>query len=271
MSKTLLATFAARFALPLYFAVTFGFAWGCWGLVAVARRAALPPSVADALQIVGAFAPLLAALTVTALQGTTRDFLARGVRPKVELRWVGFVVFAPAALMLAAIALTVEWGTPTPKFPSLWQWPMVAINFVAVLLVGGPLGEEFGWRGFALPIMQTRFGAVRSNVALGAIWALWHLPLFWMTGTAQSQLPFGLFFALTIALSVIYTWLFNNTEGSVLLAMLFHASINTWSGPLRILPTATHSLRPYQITAVLVCAAALVLVVTGRVRRKTTG
>jgi len=260
------ATFAAGFALPLYFAIAFGFAWGCWGLAIAAQRAALPPIAVGAPQVLGAFAPLFATLILTALQGTTREFFARALRPKVGWHRVVFALFAPAILMLGAVAIHVALGAPAPQFPLLWQWPWVAVNFVAVLLIGGPLGEEFGWRGFALPALQERFGALSSGLLLGAIWALWHLPLFWMQGTAQAPIPFALFFAMTLALGVIYTWLFNSTGGSVLLCILFHASINTWSGPLRVLPSATGDLRPYEISTVLVWAAALFLIFTGRLQ-----
>lgn len=255
--------FATRFALPLYFAIAFGAAWACWILAIASQRGVIGlPISSGALQVLGAFSPLVAALFVTWQSGTTREFLRRGWRWKVSVRWYLLALFAPAVIILAAIAIHIVLGGSAPTFPLLRQWPLVFVNFVAVLLIGGPLGEEFGWRGFALPRLQQRFGMLKSSVALGVVWALWHLPLFWLDGAPQNQVPFGLFFLMTIALSVLFAWLFNNTNGSVLLTMLFHGAVNTWSGPLRILPSATGSLRPYEITVLLIWAAAIFVVLT---------
>ncbi len=266
MLRDSLAPFTARRALPLFFALAFGLAWTCWGLAIAAQRAAFAPIAVGALQVLGAFAPLFATLIVTAFMGTTRNFLRRAFQAKIGWRWVLFALFAPAGLMLGAIGIHTALGAPAPQFPLFWQWPWVIVNFVVVLLIGGPLGEELGWRGFALPALQGRYGELSSGLMLGAIWALWHLPLFWMEGTAQALIPFGLFFGMTISLSLLYTWLFNATRGSVPICILFHASINTWSGPLRVLPSATNGLQPYEISLVLIWAAALFLVFSGRLR-----
>lgn len=260
MTQKPFASLATRHALPLYFAVAFGAAWTCWLLAIAAERGLLVlPLSSGALQVLGAFAPLAAALFVTWQSGTTREFLQRGWRLKVGLRWYLFALFAPAVLMIAAIAIHVALGGVAPTFPLWHQWPLVVVNFVAVLLIGGPLGEEFGWRGFALPRLQEKLGFWGSSVALGVIWALWHLPLFWLDDAPQNQIPFVLFFLMTIPLSVLFAWLFNKTGGSVLLAMLFHGAVNTWSGPLRILPSSAGSLRPYEIAVVLMWIATLFL------------
>jgi membrane protease YdiL (CAAX protease family) len=92
------------------------------------------------------------------------------------------------------------------------------------LIVLGPLSEELGWRGYALRRLQTRMGALASSVVIGVVWALWHLPLFYMIGTSQSEAnaPFLAFALAVVSTSVLYTWLSNNTGGSIFSAVFLH-------------------------------------------------
>jgi len=143
----------------------------------------------------------------------------------------------------------------------------VAVNFLAVLLIGGPLGEEAGWRGYAQPALQAHWGVLPSGLAVGALWGLWHLPLFLIPGTPQSTIPFALYLAQAVPLGILLTWLYQGSGGSLLLVALFHASINTWPGPLRLLPDATDSLRPFALVTALVWALATVVVATGGLAR----
>jgi membrane protease YdiL (CAAX protease family) len=93
------------------------------------------------------------------------------------------------------------------------------------------IGEELGWRGYALPALQARHGALLSSVVLGTMWALWHLPLFFNPDLFYSNMPFVVQLALQIPLAILFTWVFNSTGGSVLLAILLHAMVNA-SGQL---------------------------------------
>jgi membrane protease YdiL (CAAX protease family) len=112
---------------------------------------------------------------------------------------------------------------------------MYAINFVIIWFGGGPLGEEIGWRGFALPRLQPRYGPLRGTLLLGLLWCLWHLPQFLTpiqgggpgTGLAKFLTNFSLFFLLVLALAIIFTWVFNHTRGSIFIAITAHASVNT--------------------------------------------
>ena len=112
---------------------------------------------------------------------------------------------------------------------------MLLVEFVRVLFLGGPLGEELGWRGFALPRLQGRHTALTSSVVLGLVWGLWHIPLYFVPGTGQYEITRsgnGVAFAIggaatwTIGLSVLFTWLFNQTRGSLLVVIGFHAAVN---------------------------------------------
>ena len=102
-----------------------------------------------------------------------------------------------------------------------------AAVFLAFSIVpGSALGEEIGWRGYALPRLQARMSALSASLIIGPIWALWHLPL-WLTG-APGRTPtlYAAFFASVIALSVILTWVYNSTGGSLLMVVLLHATFN---------------------------------------------
>jgi membrane protease YdiL (CAAX protease family) len=88
--------------------------------------------------------------------------------------------------------------------------------------------EEVGWRGFALPRLQKNYNALLSSLVVGVLWGLWHLPLFFWKGNPMSSYPFQIWFTGTVALSMIYTWLYNSTEGSLFVVTLFHVFTNTF-------------------------------------------
>jgi membrane protease YdiL (CAAX protease family) len=109
--------------------------------------------------------------------------------------------------------------------------PWAIVWFVLFALLFGPLPEEIGWRGYALDRLQARFGVLRASLLLGAAWALWHLPLFFIGGTYQNGLGFGslafwLFMFGMVPQSVFMTWIYNHTRCSTLSAVLFHFAVN---------------------------------------------
>src|SRR5262245_14543964 len=114
------------------------------------------------------------------------------------------------------------------------NWPM-AISAIALALPFGPICEELGWRGYMLPRLQRGLGPLLSRVILGAIWLLWHTPLFWLPGGAAISGPVVTVsaalrrLAYLIGWSILFTWMYNNSRGSALLAILPHASLNAGS------------------------------------------
>ncbi len=117
-----------------------------------------------------------------------------------------------------------------------WTGEVVAlpIAFVYILLLGGPFQEEFGWRGYALEPLMDRFGALFGSTLLGIVWGVWHLPWFYMPSmTLYYQRPLIGFLITITLLSVIMAWVFVNTNGSLLVMILMHASFNwaMWAFP----------------------------------------
>ena len=125
-------------------------------------------------------------------------------------------------------------------------------------LVGGQSGEELGWRGYALPRLAARFGFGGGSVLLGVLWAVWHLPLFFVPEVDKSGQSFPLYLLQVTALSVAMAWLYANTRGSLLPVMLMHAAVNNTKD---IVPSAepnatnpwalSHSLVAWMTVAVL--------------------
>jgi membrane protease YdiL (CAAX protease family) len=134
-----------------------------------------------------------------------------------------------------------------------------------LVLIFSVLGEEIGWRGFALPWLQKRFTALQSSLILGLIWSVWHLPLFWIPGDFHQQLPLMWFLIQTVSITILYTWIFNATKGSLLIILLLHTASNTAFGVLPMLPeAASGSLRPaWILNILLVIAAILVIILNG--------
>lgn len=167
------------------------------------------------------FGPLLAALIAALLTGglpALRSVLASMVRWRVSPVWYVVALGFPIAAQLVAISLNTSLGSAAPAWgniPPLAEiLPMVAI----FAIFSGPLGEEPGWRGFAVPRLLASHSAFSASLLLGAVWAAWHLPL----ALVGDLTLYGTINVLLAAF--VFTWLYQNTGGSVLLAILMHAS-----------------------------------------------
>jgi membrane protease YdiL (CAAX protease family) len=248
-SSNSLSHIMRRYPLFFYFLLAFGFTWAYELTV---YRVLLTPgfSLRGVLLDLGfTLGPTLSAFLMTAImQGRAGmlQLLRRYVLWRVGLRWYLLVLLGVPALLLIA-ALPLPGALSAFRLPALSFWPAYLLIYLLFLVFEGPLGEEPGWRGFALPRLQQRSGPLVGTLVLGMLWGLWHLPLFFIPGTDQYAIsilgtglighlvPFGVFVIGTIALAITITWVFNNTRGSLLLAMLLHASIN--AAPFVLLPT----------------------------------
>jgi uncharacterized protein len=243
-----------------FFVLTFAWTWGLWGAVAWLDTAASAAGIV--LMLLSGFGPSVAAIILVALSDGReglRQWLRRCFTWRLAWGWYGLAFFGPPVIMLAALGLNAALGGYVPPSPAQGTVWMSALVFAQILVLGGPLGEEFGWRGYALPVLAARWGWRWASVAVGAIWAFWHLPLFFMAGTAQANLPQPLFLASTMALSVIFARLAVNTAFSVLPAVALHWSINAWSWAMPVTPQ-NGVMQPYQLVMALVFAGAVIAV-----------
>jgi membrane protease YdiL (CAAX protease family) len=143
------------------------------------------------------------------------------------------------------MALHVVLGGQPPDLSTMvGVLPTVLVSFVYMLIQVG-IGEEVGWRGYALPKLQAGYGALLSSVILGVIWTLWHLPLFFNPATGYSLTSFWVFLIFMLPISILITWVFNSTGGSVLIIMILHAMLNASTSPLGgLYPTTAPGRRP---------------------------
>jgi len=212
-----------------FFLLTFAVSWSCYIAAAAVIRRSLPsaqPAVAIALIYAGTFAPALVALTVTVAAGgrdAVAALLERMFRWDVDLRWYAFAVGYMAAIRAAAaVGQRIVAGT----WPHAGELPWLLL--IPAVLVSTPVqaGEELGWRGFAFPRLAARFGFAAASILLGIIWAVWHLPLFFIPGVDLYRQSFWAFLLAVTPLSVAMAWLYLRTGGSVLLTMLMHSAVN---------------------------------------------
>ncbi len=251
-------------SLNTYLLLTFGSAWLIWSPLLIAEYLHLTLPVPSLVFItLGSFAPTITALFLTWKYAGGSELcrlLGRALIWRVSPIWYVIAIAGPALIMLLAMGIHVLLGGTVPDYvPFGARWLIVAVNFILILLIGGPLGEEFGWRGFALPELETRFSPLWASLILGIIWSVWHLPLFFISDSAQHSLPFGMYVLLTIPLTLMITWVYHSSGDSLLLVMVFHAAVNTWSGPLMISPEAAGSARPLVLVVMLTWVVAILV------------
>jgi uncharacterized protein len=241
-----------RYPLITFFVLAYVFSWWPWPLYALD----LTPGY-----IIG-FGPFLAALVVLALtRGKVGilELLKRMVRWRVRPVWYAVALLLPVAIALGATVLNVLLlGAQHPPSAELGGWPSLIPTFFLLLLIPGIGGawEEPGWRGYALPKLQVSRSALLASLILGVPWAFWHLPLMVYGAVPWSDIAY-----VTVQ-SVVYTWLFNNTGGSVLIVMLFHTMNNVISGGFfHAMFSGADWVRQGWLLVALWCAVALIVII----------
>jgi membrane protease YdiL (CAAX protease family) len=231
-----------RYPMASYFVLAYAFAWSL----------ALLVSVSIVFGFLALFGPTAAAIIVTASadgRAGVRALLGRLAIWRVGLRWYVVALGLPALLSLGVVGLSLALGAPAAvQFNELS--PVAMILFILVI------GEEIGWRGYALPRLQARYGALRASLILGSLWAGWHLSNVVIPGLGFYGYGFVAFALYVLAMTVLFTWLANQTRGSVLLAWLFHGAINT----LIFVNSAVDIVQRWWLSAAVYGAAALIVV-----------
>jgi membrane protease YdiL (CAAX protease family) len=208
--------FVKRHPLVVFFILAYALTWPLIPLVSVSPLWGFP----------ALFGPALAAVIVAALtdgRPGLRDLLGRLVRWRVGVRWYAVALGLPMVLALTAAGLNLLLGAQT----SVNFGGLSVLNFVVFVLI---VGEELGWRGYALPRLLAERSALAASLILGALWGAWHLPTFFVPGAPQYGLPFYVFVVLIVAYSVVIGWVYVHARGSVLVASLLHGAINLSQG-----------------------------------------
>ena len=242
-------------SLLVFFILAFALSWWPWPLVLLN-----PDSVA-----LLPWSPLVAALIMAAVVGGRqglKDLLSRTVRWRVGLKWYTAAILLPAAITILAALLHVLLGADAPTAADFYDWYTFPLVFLVTFFVKGPLTEEVAWRGFALPRLLDRMSPFAASVLLGAIWALWHLPL--LVSDPSAQRPPVQFIVGIVAMSVLFTWLYQRTSGSVLLPTLMHAMVNSMAAfAFPVFQGAGYG-RLWWIYAGVLWASALTVMVVGK-------
>jgi membrane protease YdiL (CAAX protease family) len=246
----------------VFFLLAFVITWIVW----VPR--ALEAEWAQLVGTIWAYGPALAAIATAALLGGRAELRELGTRFnnwRIGWRLTAAIILGPLAVsLLQSVLTTVLTGTPwNESLPEVFSAPLpVWFVLIAVLTLTDGLGEELGWRGYALPNLVEKYNATAVSIGLGLIWAAWHLPLFWTEGASLEATPIWLLFLRLPATSVIFTWVYRHTGGSILAAALFHGALNLFSLPP---PKLGEPLTPAIISVALQWTLALLLVaVAGR-------
>jgi uncharacterized protein len=250
-----------RHPLIAFFLLAFALSWIFW-LPLVFLRDTIPATQGLVLLILGSSVPSLLAIVLTAIvlgRESLRKLLGRLLIWRVDPRWYLVVVLGPAALAGGMVVFNAFVGGPALSFStSLLLGVVIPLAFS--IFPGSALGEEIGWRGYALPRLQAGRSALSASLILGVIWAFYHLPLSFTGQAFRSPRILVPFVISTIALSVILTWVYNTTGGSLLLVVLLHATANL---PLTLLlePLGGRAMLPFSLFVGLMVVAAIVVVV----------
>jgi membrane protease YdiL (CAAX protease family) len=217
----------------LFFLIAYGFTWVFWISEALATRGLLGSSILVDFLLSpynpAAWGPFVSAILLTFWFQRGRGVLSllkRGVEYKFAKKWWVPTILLCPLIIGGALGIAALVGNSIPELYWISDPALILVNFVLILFTGGPLQEEFGWRGYALPRLQRKFNALVSSIVIGFMWGLWHLPYFFI-GTELTY-AYGIIpqIITAILLSILLTWLFNNTGGSVLVALIFHNMFN---------------------------------------------
>jgi len=268
--------FIDRYQISIFFVLTFVLSWFPW-------YAAIAPEVM-------AMGPSIAAFIVVLILGGRRgiaDLLKPFGRWRANLGIWGLAILGPGILYLVGLGVHLFMGGEAPPFIMIREeLNLLPLYLVMVVLMpwNGPVGEEFGWRGYALPRLQDKYGPLIASLVIGTVWGIWHLPDFFaplgVIGTLAATL--GMTFLVpyilgTIANTILMTWLYNKSKASALIAgIIWHAAIDIWA-PILLsdsslaaaregthLPTVVPNLYLTVLAVQVVVAFVLVIVTKGK-------
>jgi membrane protease YdiL (CAAX protease family) len=221
---------ARRHPIVSFFALALGITWVVWIPVALSSLGLLPFHVPFFLFPLAGYGPSLAGVIMAgADEGKSgiKELLGRLLLWRVGVQWYVFVLLSTPLVAISVALLSSLLGGEPARMDFLQQVSSLVSILPILILLGGPVSEELGWRGFALPKLLTKHSALASGLIVGVIWGLWHLPAFWIQGAGQHGQPILWFMVGAPAVSILYTWVYAHTEGSLLIAILYHTAFDS--------------------------------------------
>jgi membrane protease YdiL (CAAX protease family) len=218
-----------RKELVTFFLISFGWMWvlnaprvmASYGLISI------PPLLSTLLGYLAVFGPGIAAFILTRIQSDKegcKSLWKRGWGMNFPKKWL-----APAFLLMPAMGILTYLLMRLFKQAIPWEYglpPAMMIPIGLLIWFLGALPEEYGWRGYALPRLLDEHSPLVASLILGLIWGVWHLPLHFISSSTQYVIPIWQYILQTVLLSVLYTWIYRGTGGSILIAGVFHAMGN---------------------------------------------
>ena len=218
-----------------YFILTILISWTLWSPLYFSEN------INEFWVLPGAWGPSIAAIVLT-LVNTGKVGIKKLFKKlliwRVHFKYYFFSIFAILIIGLLSVIIYGLFGGELPDIAIVLKRMgleagdlglallLLPIFFLINTLLGGPIAEELGWRGYAQGLLQEKYNPNRSGLIIGFLWSMWHLPLFIFLPKAVGAIPIWAYIPLMTAMGVIFSWLYNNTKGSVLLAILLHGGLN---------------------------------------------
>lgn len=250
----------------IFLGLALGLTWS-FEILAAVLSASIPSWGVTVLHYLGGLMPLVVAVGLTHLKhdrSFRRDFWWRIIDfRRISFAWYAVIfLYVPVKSGLAALIDVILGGKgiELEALTQLMEQPVLIVPTLIFWLFFGPVPEEPGWRGYALDGLQGRQSALSASLIVGAVWSLWHLPLFFIEGSWQSRAiglgtqRFWLYMLAIVVESVLYTWIYNNTSGSTLAAILFHFVGNSFGELFALSERA-------EVYSFFIAAVAVVLVI----------
>jgi membrane protease YdiL (CAAX protease family) len=267
------ASIIKKYQVSAFFILTFVIS----GIVAIPLLLSIhhliPVKLPGFIALVAASGPTMAAIIIVYLAEGRKGLasLLKGLKQwRLHLKWYLFAILLYPMMMLLSSVIIFFFGG---KFPPVLEKLPSLIPIFLILTVQAGIGEEIGWRGYATPHLQKRFSGLTACLIVSVIWTAWHLPLFWMPGGLQADMWKEVGFIASVAFygiyltasSIIFTWSFNSTGGSLLMPILLHGSANTaaWLFSANVIPK--FGIMPLALLTVLgVILAIFILIFAGK-------
>ena len=209
------------------------------------------------ISILTVFTPTIIAFILTAFvngKAGLHELFVKQTKQRFKLPWLFVAVLLFPILAVIAITLYAQFGGAPLTLRSTQLFPQMLL----ILLIG--LGEEYGWRGFALPKLQQKQSALVASLILGLVWGFWHFPGYLIGVGVPLDMTFDLFMVWVIGATILMTWVYNNTQ-SVLLSILMHMSANAAFNYLELLPEFTGDMFTFGLFLGVVWVCAILVII----------